>query len=83
MNHIYQNNKLVLGKTEAQCRIFSFSDLLPKNTPSNKISDNNCFIDFSKAFDSINHEVIWAVLKSYRVNKKLIRIMKLLYDSTA
>ena len=43
----------------------------------------NCFIDFPKALNSINHEVVWAVLKSYGVNKKLIRIMKPLYNSTA
>ena len=41
----------------------------------------NCFIDFSKAFESVNHGVMQAVLKSYRVNKKLIRIMKVLDDS--
>ena len=38
-------------------------------------------MDFLKAFDSLNHEIIWAVLKSSGVNKKLIIIMKLLHDS--
>ena len=31
-----------------------------------------CFIDFQKAFDNINHEVAWEVLKSYGVNHTLI-----------
>ena len=36
----------------------------------------NCFIDFQKAFDSIKHEVTWAILESYGVGKRLIEILK-------
>src|SRR5688572_2483272 len=32
----------------------------------------NCFVDFQKAFDSIKHDVTWAVLKSYGVGNRLI-----------
>ena len=34
----------------------------------------NGFIDFSKAFDTINQELIWAVLDSYGVDKKVFLI---------
>ena len=36
----------------------------------------SCFIDFEKAFDNINQEVAWEVLKSYGVNHTLIDILK-------
>lgn len=39
----------------------------------------NCFIDFQKAFDTVNHKVLWAVLQSYGVDGKLIRLLKEIY----
>ena len=36
----------------------------------------NCFVDFQKAFDSIDQKVAWAVLQSYGVNVKLVRLLK-------
>ncbi|XP_047478509.1 uncharacterized protein LOC125031667 [Penaeus chinensis] len=42
----------------------------------------NCFIDFQKAFDTIDHDTIWAVLRSYGVEPKLIRVLKHVYDSS-
>ena len=36
----------------------------------------SCFIYFEKAFDNINQEVAWKVLKSYGVNHTLIDILK-------
>jgi hypothetical protein len=35
-----------------------------------------CFVDFQKAFDSIDQRVSWAVLQSYGVDGKLIRLLK-------
>lgn len=35
----------------------------------------NCFIDFQKAFGTINQTVAWAVLKLYGVNQKLVRLL--------
>ncbi|PZC79969.1 hypothetical protein B5X24_HaOG215559 [Helicoverpa armigera] len=43
-----------------------------------------CFIDFNKAFDSIEHENIWSCLKIQGVEHKYIRIIKNVYtNSTA
>ena len=36
----------------------------------------NCFVDFQKAFDSIDQSITWAVLESYGVDNKLIRLLK-------
>ena len=36
----------------------------------------SCIVDFKKAFDCIDQDITWAVLQSYGVNKKLIRLLK-------
>lgn len=41
----------------------------------------NCFIDFQKAFDSIDQTVTWAVLESYGVDNKLIKLLKNISDN--
>ena len=38
------------------------------------------FIDFKKAFDSLNRSVIWKILKKYGVPVKLINLIKTLYE---
>ncbi|CAF3185570.1 unnamed protein product [Rotaria socialis] len=40
----------------------------------------NCFIDFQKAFDTIKHRIIWAVLKSFGVENKMITLLKHIYE---
>ena len=42
----------------------------------------NCFIDFQKAFDTIKHEIIWAVLESFGVNHKITRITRNIYGNS-
>ena len=42
----------------------------------------NCFIDFQKAFDSIKHDVTWAVLESYKVGERLTAILKNIGESS-
>ena len=41
----------------------------------------NCFIDFQKAFDTIKHKVIWAALKSYGVETKMVTLLEKIYES--
>src|SRR6218665_3580688 len=36
----------------------------------------NCFVDFSKAFDSIDQNITWAAIDSYGVDKKLTRLLR-------
>ena len=33
----------------------------------------NCFVDYTKAFDSVWHDGLWAVLQSFRVPRKLLQ----------
>jgi hypothetical protein len=40
------------------------------------------FIDFEKAFDSIEHPFLWRALKKHGVDNKYIRIMKKIYDNS-
>ena len=41
---------------------------------------NVCFIDYSKAFDCINHELLWKTLLDMGVPKHLIQLFKGLYE---
>lgn len=42
------------------------------------------FLDFKKAYDSVNREMLWKILQSFRVPQKLIEVCRLLYrKSTA
>jgi Reverse transcriptase (RNA-dependent DNA polymerase)/Endonuclease-reverse transcriptase/Domain of unknown function (DUF6451) len=42
----------------------------------------NCFIDFQKAFDTIKHKIIWATLKSYGVETKMITLLQNIYEKS-
>ena len=48
----------------------------------NGITVYNCFIDFQKAFDSIQQDVIWATFQSFGVDEKLTRMLKNCYDKS-
>ena len=38
------------------------------------------FIDYRKAFDSINRPLLWHKLLSYNINRKLLNVVKNMYD---
>ena len=38
------------------------------------------FIDSEKAFDSVNGEIMWLALQQYGIPRKIIQIIKILYD---
>ena len=40
-----------------------------------------CFIDYTKAFDSVDHDTLWAVLLKLGVQPHLIRLMRNLYKN--
>lgn len=37
----------------------------------------NCLVDYTKAFDTVWHEGLWATLGSYGVDGKLLRIIRI------
>jgi hypothetical protein len=38
-----------------------------------------CFIDITKAYDSVNRELLWKVCRSYGITDKLVDLLKVLY----
>ncbi|KAK2193002.1 hypothetical protein NP493_18g00015 [Ridgeia piscesae] len=38
------------------------------------------FIDFKKAFDTVWHAALWATMRHFNINAKLIRMIQNLYD---
>ena len=38
------------------------------------------FIDFKKAFDSVWHEALWAIMRKYNINASIIRAIEYMYD---
>lgn len=38
------------------------------------------FVDFEKAFDSIDRDVLWAIMRHYGIPDKIVRIVKSTYD---
>lgn len=39
-----------------------------------------CFVDYEKAFDSVDRETLWKIMESYGIPPKLIRMVKAMYD---
>ena len=39
------------------------------------------FVDFEKAFGSIDHQVLWALLRHYGLPEKFIRMIQLFYNN--
>lgn len=39
------------------------------------------FIDFSKVFDSVNHQALWLVLAKIGCPEKYLRVLRLLHDN--
>ena len=44
------------------------------------MEERDAFVDFSKAFDSFNHEALWEVLEARGIHPKLISLIKDLYE---
>ena len=38
------------------------------------------FVNFEKAFDSLDREVLWTILRHYRVPEKIVRMIRVFYD---
>ena len=42
----------------------------------------NCFTDAQEAFDTVKHKIIWAVLRSYGVEEKMVTLLQKIYEIT-
>jgi len=56
--------------------------LVGEKARRNGITVYNCFIDFQKAFDCIQQNVIWATFQSFGVDEKHTRMLKNCYDKS-
>jgi len=41
------------------------------------------FIDFKKAFDSVNREALWTILNNYGIKGNVVNVLKSMYDSVS
>ena len=44
-----------------------------------EFQQNICFIDYTKAFDSVDHNKLWKILKEMRIPDHLICLLRNLY----
>ena len=54
---------------------------LIENRKAAKQSSFVAFVDFSKAFDTINRDIIWTKLKSYGINGKNFQALRSIYKN--
>ena len=59
-------------------QIFTLRNIIEQCTEFNEELHLN-FIDFRKAFDSLDREVIWRILRKYGLPEKIINLIKLFY----
>ena len=63
------------------CKI-SKNTFLTKQYHQNNIPTVMTFIDFKKAFDSINRDTMWKILRHYGLPEKIGNIIRCLYDGS-
>lgn len=61
--------------------LFVIQQIIEKHKEFNK-DVAIAFVDFTKAFDSIEHPFLWQSLKNNNINEKFIRVVKKIYDNS-
>ena len=71
--------KLVLEKAEEpEIKLPTFAGSLKKQECSSK-NIYFCFIDYAKAFDSVDHNKLWKILKEMGIQDQLTFLLRNLY----
>lgn len=60
--------------------VFTLRNIIQQSTKWNSTLFVN-YVDFEKALNSIHRKNIWSIMKFYGIPDKLVRIMKLLYET--
>lgn len=76
------------AESQAGCRngfgtedhLFTLRHLITKHTGANMKPLIILQIDFSKAFDSVDHETLWRVLESYGIHGRMLDALKASYE---
>ena len=71
-----------LRKDRSTVHLILFLRLLAEKAKRNGKKLYNCFVDFQNAFDTVKHSIIWAVLRSYGVENKLVRLLQQIYKKS-
>ena len=74
----FQMFKLDLGKAEESNQIDNICWVIEKAREFQK-SIYFCFIDYAKAFDSVDHNRLWKILKEMRIPDHLTCLLRNLY----
>ena len=75
----FQMFKLVLEKIEeTEIKLPTSAGSSKKQENSRKTS-NFCFIDYTKAFDCVDHNKLWTILKEIRIPDHLTCLLRNLY----
>ena len=69
----------LVGIDQPSTKIFSIRQILEKKWEYNN-NVYQLFIDFEKAYDSINRESLYDILIKFGVPKKLVRLIKICLD---
>ena len=54
--------------------------ILCEKYPQHQQDLYHVFLDFKKAFDTVWHAALWAIMKKYKISTNLIQIIKNLYN---
>ena len=71
--------KLILEKAEEPEIKLSTSAGSSKKQESSRKNIYFCFIDYAKAFDCVDHNKLWKILKEMEIPDKLICLLRNLY----
>ena len=76
----FQMFKLILEKAEApEIKLPTSTGLWKKQEGSRKKHIYFCFIDYTKAFDSVDHNKLWKILKEMGIPDHLTCLLRNLY----
>ena len=77
----FQMYKLDLEKAdEPEIKLpASVGSLKKQNSQKQKFQKNICFIDYAKAFDCVDHNKLWEILKGKGIPDHLICLLRNLY----
>ena len=60
--------------------IFTLTTII-KNRQHEKLPTYACFVDFAKAFDSVNHELLWNTILQFDIKGKMYNVIKFMYSN--
>ena len=63
-----------------QDHIFTLTTLLC-NRMNDKKPTYTCFVDFSKAFNCVNHELLWSTIRRFGINGRMYKVIQYMYSN--